>query len=302
MLVIENLFNFTINILIWFSVLFFIYSMVSLKKCSKGTYCKIPKFYDYLYLKFTTIPILDGFLSYLQKGFYLIYVDKDKSKIMSTTLLALFPSLFVLVFSFMNRFSYVWYLTALNFVVCLVFPIYFIKNFTSKRCLEIRKSMINSYSSLVALLGQNRMNVAIDELIKSSSGSRKAIFSLFRDKYSSDKLEAYDFLIEIMGDRYTDSIVKYLIKYEDYGIDPTQDIMDICGDAQQMYQLESMSKKNFRSIKIMAIWAIGFNIFIGWFGRALASNMQGSYNSFTLYLAVFISFIVFLACFVFESN
>lgn len=302
MLIIENLYKLSLNILIIFSVVFFIYSLITISKLSKSQTVRLPKFYNYLYLKFTSIPILNGFLEYLQKGFYLIYVNKDKSKVMATTLLALFPSLFILVFTFMNTFSYVWYLTLLNFVLCLLFPVYFIKNFTGKKCLEIRKSMINSFASLVTLLGHNRMSVAIDELIKSSSGSRKEIFCLFRDKYSADKLEAYDFLVDIMGDRYTDSIVKYLIKYEEFGIDPTSDVMDICNDAQQMYMLESMSKKNLNSIKIMSVWALGFNIFIGWFGKTLVGNMGGTYDSFTLYLSAFMCFAIFIICFILESN
>lgn len=302
MLIIELLYSFCLKVLIIFSVIFFTYSMITMRKSSKGKLVRLPKFYNYLYLKFTTIPIINGFLEYLQKGFYLIYVNKDKSKLMATTLLALFPSLFILVFTVMNYFSYVWYLTLLNFMLCLVFPIYFIKNFTSKKCLEIRKSMINSFSSLVTLLGHNRMSAAIDELIKSSSGPRKEIFCMFRDKYSADKLEAYDFLVDILGDRYTDSIVKYLIKFEEFGTDPTADIMDICNDAQQMYMLESMSKKNLNSIKMMSVWALGFNVFIGWFGKTLVTNMGGTNNSFTLYLSAFMCFAIFIACFILESN
>lgn len=302
MFLIGNLYSLVLKVLILYSVVFLIYSIFTIRKMGKGRLVKLPKFYDKLYWKFNSTPILKEFLDYLQKGFYLIYVNKERSKVMSTTLLALYPSLFILMFTFVNTFNYAWYLTVLNLFVCGIFPVYFIKNFTSKRCLEIRKSMINSYSSLVTLLSQNRMNVAIEELIKSSSGANKEIFCQFRDRYSADKLEAYDYLVEIMGDRYTDSIVKYLVRYEEYGDNPIMEVMDICNDAQQMYILESMSKKNLNAIKIIAIWALGFNIFIGWFGKQLSQNIGGGSNSFTLYLSVLICVIVFIACFMLESN
>ena len=82
----------------------------------------MPKFYNFIYLKLYDTPLIREFFDYLQKGFYLIYVDKVKSKIMSTILLCLYPAIFILMFVFLNKFSYLWYLTLLNLLVCLVFP------------------------------------------------------------------------------------------------------------------------------------------------------------------------------------
>lgn len=299
--IIVNLYGLSLKILIYSSVAFLIYSFYTLRKNRNKELLVMPKFYNFIYLKLYEVPFLRGFMEYLQKGFYLLYVDRVKSKIMSTILICLYPAIFILMFVFLNMFSYLWYFTILNLLICLVFPFYFIKNYSLKRCNAIRRSMISSYTSLAALLDQNRIPVAIEEVIKSSTGTKRLILQKFRDMYSADKLLAYDFLVDILGDRYTDSIVKHLRKFEEYGLNPMDEIMAICNDAEEMYQLDAMSKRNFNSIKIMSVGCLAFNIFIFFFGKALMSNIGGTFGSLTMYISAFTCTLVFVACFVMES-
>lgn len=299
--IIINLYRLSLQVLIYTSVAFLIYSFYIMYKNRNKELLVMPKFYNFIYLKLYDIPFIREFFDYLQKGFYLIYVDKVKSKIMSTILLCLYPAIFLLTFVFLNRFSYLWYFTLLNLLICLVLPFYFIKNFSLKRCNAIRRSMISSYTSLAALLGQNRIPVAIEEVIKSSSGSKRLILQKFRDMYSADKILAYEFLVDILGDRYTDSVVKHLRKFEEYGVNPMDEIMKVCSDAEEMYQLDAISKKNFSSIKIMSIACLAFNIFVFYFGKALLSNMGSGYGSFTMYISAFTCTLVFVVCFIMES-
>lgn len=298
---IVNLYGLSLKVLIYSSVAFLIYSFYTLHKNKNVELLVMPKFYNFIYLKLSEFAFIRVFMEYLQKGFYLIYVDKMKSKMLSTTLICLYPSIFIIMFVFLNSFSYVWYFTVLNFILSLVFPFYFIKNYTLKRCINIRRSMISSYTSIAALLDQNRIPVAVEEVIKSSLGPRRIILQKFLDMYSADKILAYEFLVDILGDRYTDSIVKHLRKFEEYGINPMDEIMLICNDAESMYQLDIISKKNFTSIKIVSVGCLFFNIFVFFFGKALMANMGGTFGSFTMYFSAFVCSLVFISCFIMES-
>lgn len=296
------MFKIPFQILTFFTVIFTIYSILLWFKFKKGNEQKVPKFHAFLNRFFSEFEPTRVLLDYLKRSYFLIYQSKAKGEVLAVTLIALYPAIFIVTYSILNAYTNVWYLSLLNMVLCAGIPFYMIKNKAKEKCRNIRVRIIDCYSSLAVLLSQNKMEVALQEVCRVSTGPCKNIFLEFNKLYNVDKLEAYEYLVNMVSDNYTDSVVQNLIKFEEYGTDPSQEILRVCKYASSMYYLESLKFKSFNYCKKFSVGSFFFNIILFYMGRAMAVG-AGSQSSFVfLYICLLICIVVYLLCCIFESN
>lgn len=296
------MFKLPYRILVVFLVVYSAYSAFVLYKCMTGTLKGVPRFHSIIQKTLNSFDFLSDFLLALQRKYYLIYLDKTIAEVFSVTLLSLYPVFGVIIFNFLGNFSNKWYLLIPNFFFAFIIPFLFIKNSNRAKCSSIRKSMVDSYMSLVILLTQNKMDSCIYELQRSTNGNVSKIYKIFSNKYNKNKAEAYQFLLDVVGDNYTDTVVKNLIKYEEYGVAPLEEVTRICEHALDMFAIEELKRTKLKQVKLFAFGAIPFNLVMDGFARKMVSDVGGGLNSIFLYISMLILTTVLLLAFLYDNN
>ena len=298
------MFSFVLAFIVLVSIYFVIRTLITVVLIDDGKLNKAPKLYIALNSVCDALPLVRDFSRFLKKSYFLMFQNKLKGEIMAVSTIAMYPVVSTLCFVFLSTFSNVWYLLLLNLIICFVFTLLFIKTIVINGTLKIQNEMVKVYLSLGILLSKSKMEDAITEVIRGSSGKPKIIMERFKELYLTDRTAAYDYLVSTVGDNYTESVVYNLIQLEEYGTSPTEDITRTCRYALDMAQILQIRKNKFNGLKLGCV-GVGFiNIALHKFSNQIVHNLGYSISkdSTILYGTVLVCFICLLAIFLFESN
>lgn len=298
----ETIVKYCSYVLIVFSVLFALFSISTAKKLSRTKVKSVPKVYGFIFDKLNGYEMFSYLLGYIESRFALITADLVLGRLYAVLLVTLYLPLFVLTFSFLNSYATTWYYTVLNLLCCGVFPMFFIKSISNRKCIAIRQDIMQSFMTLAALLNSNKLEVAYDRLIDSNVGNVKKIWEDFLDTYSTNRVEAYSNLQCLVGDSYTNTIVNNLVRFEEDGIDPASEILRIAERALVIYRLEVLKAKSLGGMRLVVGVCILFNLGLGVFGKMLAANLDLTHDGSILYVCLLMCFISYILSLFFEGR
>lgn len=281
-----------------------IYTLILFVKIEENKLVFAPRIFVLLNNIYSSIPYVREFLRFLKKSYFLVFQNKLKGEILAVATLTYYPLLSVICYSILSRFTSIWYLNIVNIIICFVFPLLMLKSIVVSQCVKVQMQMIKVYSSLAVLLTQNKMEDAITEVIRGSTGKSKIIMRKFKEYYETNRIEAYDYLVTTLGDNYTETVVYNLIQLEEYGTSPTEEILRICQHALEMHKVASIRKSKYNGVKFACVAIAIINFILNQFSNTLLLNLGNkvSGDSIVLYCSIALCFCCLLACFLFESN
>lgn len=300
---IRNIINFLFYFLLITSIVIALYGFYIIRHGNLNKYKnKLPFPFESAYNVLSNISVFSEFLNYLQRAFFLIYVDRVKSELLSALVVTLVPSLVIIMYGVLSSFCPVWYLNLATLILCCSIPFYIIKSYLNKKCLYLRMDLLNSYTTMTSLLNGNSIMSILDEVINSTYGSTKKIYLEFARIYPVDKQEAYDFLKYISGDVYTHSVVDSLVRYDYDGKDTTSEINETCKQGLSIYGLQREGFASFLDLKLSSIVMSIACVFLIFVGKHLANTMKFEYNDTIGYVCILIAISSLGLTFMFESN
>lgn len=300
---IGNIINLLFKSLLFGSVICVVYALYIINFTNLKKYKdRLPFPFESAFKILSELPAFSTFLDYLQRSFFLIYVDRVKSELISSIIVTLIVPIIILLYGTVSAFCPVWYLNVATLLLCIIIPFYMIKAYVNKRVLYSRIDLLNSYTTITSLINGNSVMSILNEVIGSTYGNTKKIYLEFARLYPVDKQEAYDFLKYVSGDSYSHSVIDSLMAYDYDGKDTMQEINEKCRQGLQIFNLQKSGFTSFLDLKLssiaMTIACIGF-IFAG---KYLADAMKFVYSENIGYLCVLIAITAIGLTFVFESN
>lgn len=300
---IGNIINLLFKVLLSISVLILVYGIYITKFTNLSRYKhKLPFPFSSAYKVLSELPVFKGFLTYLQRAFYLIYVDRVKSELMSAILVTLVPPFIIILYGVVSSFCPVWYLNLATFILCISIPFYVIKASVNKKCLYKRVDLLNSFTTISSLLNGNSIMSILDEMIGSTYGSTKDIYLEFARLYPVDKQEAYDFLKYVSGDTYSLSVVDSLMLYDFEGRDTMSEVNNKCKQGLNIYNLQKEGFASFFDLKLSSCVMFLACLGLIFMGNYLGDTMKFEYSNTIGYLCVLIAITSLGLTFMFESN
>lgn len=300
---IGNLINFLFLILLSVSVGILVYGIYILKFTNLRRYSeKLPFPFESAYKVLSELSIFSIFLDYLQRSFFLIYVDRVKSELMSSIVVTLVPPLVILLYGIVSVFCPVWYLNIITFLLCVLIPFYIIKAHVNKKSLYCRIDLLNSFTTITSLVTGNSIMSILDEIIGTTYGSTKKVYLEFARLYPVDKEEAYEFLKYVSGDSYSHSVVDSLILYDYEGKDTMSEINEKCKQGLKIFNIQKEGFASFMDLKLSSAVMVLACVGLIYTGKYLGQTMKFEYSMTLGYLCVLIAISSLGLTFVFESN
>lgn len=289
-------------VIVLFSFTMLVYGLYLLLTLDKRKHFGLPFPFNAIYNALSEISIVKILLEYLTRSFYLIYVDNLKSEVLASLCITLVPSISILVFTLLNVFSPVWYLSVSLLIVCIIIPFYMLKSYVTKKCIQIRISLLNSFTSFTSLLSNGTIMTAAEDMIFSAGPVVREIYKEFLRIYRMDKKQAYEFLRTVSGDSYSIGAIDILQNYDEEGIDPTDEVNKICKQGLDIFRLQLLGFKGFIDKKLSCLVALAGCIGLRFLGNYLGEIMNFQYNETLGFLCIVVVMIGFGLCFAFESN
>lgn len=284
------------------SIIFLAYGMYLVLVSSKRNNFSLPFPFNSIYNSLSEVSVIKVLLEYLQRSFYLIYVNKAKSEVLASLCVTLIPAFSFILFSILNLFSPVWYLSLALLIVCMILPFYVLKGNVTKKCIIIRIKLLRSFTSFTSLLANGTIVSATEDMIFSSNSFIRAIYKEFLRIYRMNKSEGYEFLRYISGDSYSVGVIDALQSYDEDGEDPTDEVNKMCKQGLDIFTLQLLGFKGFVDSKWSAIVALAGCLGLKFFGNFLGNLMNFQYNEVLGFAAIVCVMLGFTLCFVFESN
>lgn len=271
-------------------------------KFNKNKNSEVPFPFNSMYSALSEIVFIRSILDYLQRSFYLIHVNKAKSEVLASLCVILMPVIFVILFTFINMLSPVWYLSILIFCISGLIPFYVLRSYVVKRCIQVRMSLLRSFTSLSSLLSTGTIATASEDMIFSTSGSVREIYKEFLRLYHTDKSEAYVFINYISGDNYVKGVVDTLRLFDEEGEDPSEEINKICKQGLDILSLQLLGFRRFTDLKLSSCVLLGASIVMRSLGNYLADMMHFQYSEILGFLCITMIILSLTLGFAFESS
>ena len=300
---IGNIINILFYILVASSIICLVYAFYIINFTNLKRYRdRLPFPFESAYKILSELPVFSTFLSYLQRSFFLIYVDRVKSELVSSIIVTLVIPIIIIMYGIVSAFCPVWYLNIATLILCVTIPFYIIKAHVNKKVLYSRINLLNSYTTVTSLLNGNSVMSILNEVIGSTYGNVRKIYLEFARLYPVDKQEAYDFLKYVSGDTYSHSVIDSLMAYDYDGKDTMQEINEKCRQGLQIFNLQKAGFASFLDLKLSSMVMFLACIGLIYTGRYLAQTMKFVYSDTLGYLCILIAISSLGLTFMFESN
>ena len=284
-----SIFSFIAGFIVIICLCFILYSLYTLKRFYGVTIdVRIPQPYRTCYRFFRDTPIVGKEVVQMRSDLSLMYNSDSFARVATAIAYTIFPIAFVSIFLICALVLDIWYFVLIiGLFSCFV--LYFtVTNRIIHQAKLLRYNSISIYESAERRLSNGeRVVECFQQISEVSSGFVRRVTLNFGSKFSISPDDAYEYLQDCIGDKYSQSFARSLRAYDEEGIDPCSEILNTISLARRHYYIERRTSAKVGQFKKLMIMLLVIAIAMAKVSTSMAYSMGGtSGSSWMTYLSV----------------
>lgn len=291
-------------ILCTFLVIFALYSLSIIHSKNVRIQEGLPQPYKAIYERATKIPFINLEVERYENSLGLINGSRQIGKLIASVYCGLIPAIVILLITLTFNYVTIWYYAICISFFGLTIPYLFITNRISKKARMLRTANLKYYQAAERYFSRGtQTSETFNQLKITSTGSLRKVYTNFSNKYFVKPSEAYDDFVITLNDKYAKSFMKAVIKYDESGENPCEDIHSLVRTGSTHYRLISATSSTMGGVRVLGLICCGGSIAFSLLCDNLATSVGTKPTcQFLTYLGLVLALTTILVSQIYEKN